>query len=64
MMRIGTTLSLIGLTLAACARQTPVPPIAEIPTGFYGTYQDNAVGAINQSSWALASPGRTANNPV
>jgi hypothetical protein len=63
-MRVSTTLSLIGLTLAACARQTPAPPIAEIPTGFYGTYQDNAVGAINQSSWALASPRRTANNPV
>jgi hypothetical protein len=63
-MRIYAALGLIGLSLAACAAQKPVQPIAELPPGFYGMYEDNAVGAINQSSWALASPQRTMNNPL
>jgi hypothetical protein len=42
----------------------PVDTVGELPTGFYGTYQDNGVGAINQSAWALASPRRTIGNPL
>lgn len=63
-MRIYTASGLIGLSLAACAAQKPVQAVGELPSGFYGTYEDNAVGAINQSSWALASPQRTMNNPL
>ena len=59
-MRGYATVGLVSLALAACAAQT----VSELPTGFYGTYQDNDVGAINQSSWAWASPGRTAGNPL
>jgi hypothetical protein len=49
---------------AGCTTQAPVHTAGELPTGFYGTYQDNDVGAINQSAWALASPERTKGNPV
>src|SRR5579859_6848974 len=59
-MRGYVALGLIGLPLAACAAKA----VNELPAGFYGTYQDNDVGAINQSSWAWASPGRTAGNPL
>lgn len=59
-MRGYAALGLIGLAFAACAAQA----VSELPAGFYGTYQDNDVGAINQSSWAWASPGRTAGNPL
>ena len=52
-------LSIIGCT-AAPPGQTP----AQLPAGVYGVYQDNDIGAINQSSWAFGSPQRTSNNPV
>ncbi|HTI81477.1 MAG TPA: hypothetical protein VL614_13600 [Acetobacteraceae bacterium] len=38
--------------------------MAEFPLGLYGTYEDNAAGAVNQSSWALGAPLRTMNNPL
>jgi hypothetical protein len=37
---------------------------AELPPGVYGIYEDNDVGAINQSSWALAESSRLRGNPV
>ena len=41
-------------------RQQP----AALPPGVYGIYEDNDVGAINQSSWALAETARLRGNPV
>ncbi len=50
--------------LSAC---TVAPPPAEppaLPPGVFGMYQDNDVGALNQSSVALAMPSQTRNNPI
>ena len=41
------------------SRNTPY-----LPPGVYGVYEDNAIGAINQSAWAFASPANTRGNPV
>jgi hypothetical protein len=46
---------------------TPPPPLAEpvsLPPGVFGTYQDNDVGALNQSSVVFAMPARSRNNPI
>jgi hypothetical protein len=64
MMQVVAALGLVGLSLTACTTWEPIQPVAELPPGVYGTYEDNAVGAVNQSSWALASPQRTMNNPL
>jgi hypothetical protein len=55
---------LLCLLATSCAAIPPRQQPAELPPGVYGIYQDNDVGAINQSSWALAAPSRTLNNPV
>jgi hypothetical protein len=55
---------LLCLLATSCAAIPPRQQPAELPPGVYGIYQDNDVGAINQSSWALAVPSRTLNNPV
>jgi hypothetical protein len=50
--------------LFACA---PVPPSVmppSLPPGVFGVYEDNDVGALNQSSWAFAAPQRTNDNPI
>ena len=64
MHRLISLLSGAAVCLAACS---PVPlaqraPI--LPPGVYGTYEDNDIGAINQSAWAFASPANTRGNPV
>jgi len=56
---------MLGLVLlVACAPMLPsvVPP--SLPPGVYGVYEDNDVGALNQSSWAFASPRRTHDDPI
>lgn len=63
-MRALISIPLLATTLAACgtlpaSRNTPY-----LPAGVYGTYEDNDVGAINQSAWAFASPVNTRNDPV
>jgi hypothetical protein len=55
---------LLCLLASSCTAIPPRQQPAELPPGVYGIYQDNDVGAINQSSWALAAPSRTLNNPV
>ena len=35
-----------------------------LPPGVFGVYQDNDIGAINQSAWAFASPANTSDNPI
>ena len=59
--RISAFLCLI--LLSACAVPPP-PDTAELPPGFYGTWIDNDLGAINESSWALGSPARTRDDPI
>ena len=54
----------VCIAVTACATAGSYRPAAQLPPGVYGIYEDNDVGAINQSSWAFASPGRTLNDPV
>ncbi len=63
-MRVLISLSLLAFGLVACgnlpvARRTPF-----LPAGVYGVYEDNDVGAINQSAWAFASAANTRGDPV
>src|ERR1700722_9980280 len=58
------TCTLSTLLLFACA---PVPPSVappSLPAGVFGVYEDNDVGALNQSSWSFAAPGRTRDDPT
>jgi hypothetical protein len=57
-------LPLLALCLVACATLPATARTPFLPAGVYGTYQDNDVGAINQSAWAFASPGNTRGNPI
>jgi hypothetical protein len=52
------------LLASSCAAIPPRSQPAQLPPGVYGTYLDNDVGAINQSSWAWAAPARTLNDPM
>jgi hypothetical protein len=58
------TMTLLCLVATCCAAVAPHPQPAELPPGVYGIYQDNDLGAINQSSWAFAAPSRTLGSPV
>ena len=51
------------LLLAGCAAAAPPPDTARLPPGTFGL-ADNDVGAANLASSALASAGRTRDNPV
>lgn len=50
--------------LFACApvSSSIAPPV--LPPGVFGVYEDNDVGALNQSSWAFAEPQRTHDDPI
>jgi hypothetical protein len=50
--------------LSACAAVSPPAEPAALPPGVFGIYQDNDVGALNQSSAAFAVPRRTRDNPI
>jgi hypothetical protein len=52
------------VSLCACAPVTPSVAPAVLPADVFGIYQDNGIGALNQSSWAFASPRRTHGNPI
>ena len=54
----------LALGLAACASVPAAPAAPHLPAGLYGVYEDNDTGAINQSSWAFASPNNTRGDPV
>jgi hypothetical protein len=47
-----------------CAAPPPSAEPASLPPGVFGMYEDNDVGALNQSSAAFALPARTRNNPI
>jgi hypothetical protein len=54
----------VCMSVTGCAAVGSYHPPARLPPGFYGIYEDNDIGAINQSSWAFAAPQRTLNQPV
>ena len=57
--------SVLGaILLSACTQTSPLAEPPSLPPGVFGVYQDNDVGALNQSSAALAVPRRTRDNPV
>ena len=57
-------LSLLTLSLSACATLPGTATTPFLPAGVYGALQDNDSGAIHQSAWAFASPANTRGNPV
>jgi hypothetical protein len=63
-MRALLTLPLLALYLAACATLPASRDTPYLPAGVYGMYEDNDIGAINQSAWAFSSPANTSGNPV
>ena len=54
----------IMVSLCACAPVAPSVAPAVLPPDLFGVYEDNDIGALNQSSWAFAEPGRTHDNPI
>jgi hypothetical protein len=52
------------LAFAGCATLPATQRTPFLPPGVYGVYEDNDIGALNQSSWALASPANTKDNPI
>ncbi|MGD0103647.1 MAG: hypothetical protein ABSC06_06370 [Rhodopila sp.] len=63
-MRALISLPLLAFCLAACATLPATERTPYLPPGVYGVYEDNDIGAINQSAWAFASPANTKGNPV
>jgi hypothetical protein len=63
-MRATKSLLLLTMSLAACATLPGTQRTPFLPPGVYGVYEDNDIGAINQSAWAFASPANTRGNPV
>jgi hypothetical protein len=63
-MRTMIWLPVMTVCLAACATLPGTQRTPFLPPGVYGTYEDNDIGAINQSAWAFASPANTRGNPA
>lgn len=63
-MRARVLVPLLTLYLAACGSLPGTPATPYLPAGVFGTYEDNDIGAINQSAWAFASPANTRGNPL
>jgi hypothetical protein len=66
-MTIARSLSIAAtfcVTLSACAAVRASAEPATLPPGVFGVYENNDVGALNQSSWAFAMPQRTRDNPI
>jgi hypothetical protein len=59
---LATTLS--AALLSACAALPRSADPASLPPGVFGMYEDNDIGALNQSSAAFAVPARTRDNPI
>src|SRR5271154_4511155 len=60
-----TLASVLGAALlSGCTALPPPAEPASLPPGVFGVYEDNDVGALNQSSWAFAVPQRTRDNPI
>jgi hypothetical protein len=54
----------LGLLLNSCGAAQPAVDVARVSSGAFGSNGDDDVFAINLSSWALATPGRTKADPV
>jgi len=52
------------VALCACAQVSPSVAPAVLPPDAFGVYEDNDIGALNQSSWAFAAPRRTHDDPI
>jgi hypothetical protein len=63
-MRNATVFMILALALGGCATLPPTQRTAYLPPGVFGTYEDNATGAINLAAWAFASPANTRGNPA
>jgi hypothetical protein len=63
-MRAPIPFLILALCLAGCATLPATQRTPFLPAGVFGTYEDNAIGAINQSAWAFASPANTRGNPA
>ena len=63
-MRALISLVLVATGLGGCATLPATQRTPFLPPGVYGVYEDNAIGAINQSAWAFASPVNIQGNPV
>jgi hypothetical protein len=63
-MRAMVWLPVLSVCLAACATLPATQRTPFLPPGVYGTYEDNDIGAINQSAWAFASAANTRDNPA
>jgi hypothetical protein len=63
-MRTLVWLPLLAVSLTACATLPATERTPYLPPGVFGVYEDNDIGAINQSAWAFASPANTRGNPV
>jgi hypothetical protein len=50
--------------LTACSGLPTASHPPELPAGVFGVYEDNDIGALNQSAWAFADPARTQNDPI
>jgi hypothetical protein len=55
---------LLIVPLAACATLPATRDTPFLPAGVFGTYQDNDIGALNQSAWAFAAAAHTQGNPI
>jgi hypothetical protein len=55
---------LLAFCLAACATSPGGQSTPFLPAGVFGMYDDDDVGAINQSAWAFASSANTKGNPA
>jgi len=58
------TVPFVALSLTACTTLPATQATPYLPGGVWGVYEDNDTGAINQASWAFASPANTRRNPV
>jgi hypothetical protein len=63
-MRCPISLPLLAFCVSACTTLPGTERTPYLPPGVYGVYEDNDVGAINQSAWAFSSSANTRNNPV
>jgi hypothetical protein len=55
--------AMLCVALSGCTAVSPPAAPPALPPGVFGVYQDNDVGAINQSSWAFSAARRTRGNP-
>jgi hypothetical protein len=64
MMRLRIAMCVLCVAVSGCATLPATGVTPYLPPGVYGIYEDNDLGAINQSAWALASAARIRNDPV